>query len=546
MKSNAELVENAWRTRTFDAQLAQWAAEQPDKKFFRCGDVWTTYKEAYERGLAVAGGLQARGVNKGDRVAVISNNTDEAVLGLIGLALLGAIAVPLNVYLKGDFLKFQLADCQASALLTDGDGLASVVALDGNLPDLKTVVLLEDAPTDLKVTHGWNVSQFADLLKETHNFSPPTLSVSDPICIIYSSGTTGLPKGCVCSHGYYLASSIPAIECEWFGHDDVLFTAFPLFHTAGYALILGGALQAGASVCLEKTFSASRFLERIREVGATTAHGVGPMAMAILATLEKSDDADNSLRRCTWIPLPEAQQIAFEKRFGVEVIAAAYGQSEATPIAILSSKDSRLHREALGKPVAHMDVMIVDENDTPMPTGEIGEIVVRPQKPETIYQGYWGRPEATIEATKNLWHHTGDLGTLDRHGFLHFSDRKKDMIRRRGENVSSFELEAAIRQHPAIANVAAFAVPSPMGEDDIKICVQYNDNEETNPSALFEFLAERIPYFAIPKYVEIVPALPINANGRVMKHLLREAGAREQDWDFEKLGLTLDKQKRRG
>lgn len=541
----SELVERAWRNRTLPERLNEWAKEQPDKPFFRCSETWTTYGEARERSLRVAAGLQHLGLQKGDRVALISQNTDEAILCLLALAQLGAIAVPLNIFLKGEFLKYQLTDCEASALLTDSDGLQSFAAIEDTLPNIKTIGLIDSDTIPEFQIKDRTIVTFKHLFEATQELSAPIIKRADPICIFYSSGTTGLSKGCVCSHGYFLAASIPKLECGWFGHDDVLYTPFPLFHTAGYSLFLGGALQAGASICFDRAFSASRFISRVKDVGATTAHGVGPMAMAILATAESATDSENTLRQCTWSPLPVAQQLEFERRFGVDVISAGYGQTEASPIAIVGFKDSKHRRDVLGRPANHMHVMIVDENDDPVPVGELGEIVVRPKRPDAIFQGYWGKPEEFIESRRNLWHHTGDIGRIDEEGFLHFSDRKKDMIRRRGENISSFELEAAIRNHPSVENVAAFAVPADIGDDDVKVCITFTAGADPTPQDLFDFFAKHIPYFAIPRYIECMDVLPVNANGRVMKHILRDAGITKNDWDFEALGLSLDKQDRR-
>ncbi len=545
MTSTSKLVANAWENRTLPKRLAGWAAVQPEKPFFRCGDHWTTYGEANSRSRQLAAGLQDIGVRKGDRVALITQNTDNGVLSLLALAQLGAIAVPLNVFLKGEFLRFQLADCEASTLLTDADGLRTVTAIADQLPSLRNIVTLDGGAVSSTNSCNWQLADIETLLSKDVAFDAPIITPSDPMCIIYSSGTTGLPKGCVCSHGYYLASSIPALECGWFDDTDIVFTSFPIFHTAGYALILGGALQAGASVFLAASFSASGFLDQVRAIAATTAHGVGPMAMAILATPPREDDSKNSLRRCTWVPLPTEKQIEFEQRFGVDVISAAYGQTEATPISMLSVADSKLHREALGKPVSHMEVQIADENGEALQQGEIGEITIRPLKTEVMYSGYWGRPDATLASSYNLWHHTGDLGSIDENGFLQFSDRKKDMIRRRGENISSFELEAAIRKHPSIVNVAAFAVPSSVGEDDVKVCILAANEGDLEPEALFAFFGANLPYFAIPRYVEMLAELPVNANGRVMKHILRDAGIQANDWDFENMGFALSKQNRR-
>jgi crotonobetaine/carnitine-CoA ligase len=192
-------------------------------------------------------------------------------------------------------------------------------------------------------------------------------------------------------------------------------------------------------------------------------------------------------------------------------------------------------------------VRIVDDDDVEVPPGEVGEIVVRPLEPDSLFSGYWGRDAETVHTFRNLWHHTGDYGRMDAEGFVTFVDRKKDALRRRGENVSSMELEAAILRHPRITEVAVHAVESAVTEDDIKACLVTAAGEaEVKPDELFEFLAGHLPYFAVPRYVELVPELPKNALGRVLKHELRARGVTPATWDFEKLGLTVERGQRRG
>ena len=188
---------------------------------------------------------------------------------------------------------------------------------------------------------------------------------------------------------------------------------------------------------------------------------------------------------------------------------------------------------------------IVDDDDLEVPRGETGEIVLRPLEPDSMFAGYWGRPEETLHTFLNLWHHTGDYGRMDDDGFVSFVDRKKDALRRRGENVSSMELEQAIARHPKVAEVAVHAVPAAATEDDIKACVVLVPGETATPEELFAHFEAHLPYFAVPRYVELVPALPKNAVGRVLKHELRAAGVTPATWDLEALGLTVGRDARR-
>jgi crotonobetaine/carnitine-CoA ligase len=203
-------------------------------------------------------------------------------------------------------------------------------------------------------------------------------------------------------------------------------------------------------------------------------------------------------------------------------------------------------RHTLGPPTAHYEIRLMDDDDTEVPPGVAGEICVRPRTPGVMYSGYWNRPDETLAAWRNLWHHTGDMARLDEAGRLVFVDRKKDALRRRGENVSSLELEAAILAHPGIAAVAVCAVASPLGEDDIKACVVAGPGAVLEPGELFEFFKNTLPYFAVPRYVQVRDALPVNALGRVMKHVMRDESVPEGTWDFEALGYAVERDERRG
>jgi crotonobetaine/carnitine-CoA ligase len=268
------------------------------------------------------------------------------------------------------------------------------------------------------------------------------------------------------------------------------------------------------------------------------------MAHALAARPPSDADRDHSLRFCSFTPLPSAAQEAFERRFGVEVSQLGYGQTECAPISYDTRTGVR-DRDSVGRPAPWLEVRLVDDDDLPVAAGETGEIVVRPLLPDRMFDGYWGKPEATLEAFRNLWHHTGDVGRIDGQGLLHFVDRRKDAMRRRGENVSSIELEAAILRHSRIAEVAVHAVSSPATEDDIKACVVLSQGEPLAPEDLFTFFRDSLPYFAVPRYVEFLEALPRNAMGRVLKHELRARPLGPGTIDFDRLGLTISAHQRR-
>ncbi|MGH9035410.1 MAG: AMP-binding protein [Acidimicrobiia bacterium] len=517
--------------------LEQEAGERPGRLFIDCGGARRTYGEMAAVAGQRAGALAGLGVAPGDRVALVTANRIEMLELFFACARLGAVQVPLNPYLKGEFLRHQLADCGAGTVVVDGPGLAAVTPLLDQLPDVRQLIVLDD-PGDAVVPY-----------LPYHQLSGPATTVGVPgpddlASISYTSGTTGLPKGCMISQGYFVH-----IGDAWRGAcelapDDIVFTAFPLFHLSGQALALMSCLTGGLTLVIEPAFSASTFFPRAAEVGATVTMGVGAMAVAVLAVPPSDDDRKHNIRYSMWIPLPPALQLQLEERFGAPVNAEGYGQTECAPVSFSRLSGTR-RRDTAGLPSPWLEVRMVDDDDLEVPRGEVGEIAVRPLEPDSMFRGYWGRAEETLVTFRNLWHHTGDYGRMDEEGFLTFVDRKKDALRRRGENVSSMELEAAIMRHDKVAEVAVHAVPSAATEDDIKACIVLVPGAETTPEELFAFFQANLPYFAVPRYVEIMAALPRNAVGRVLKHELRALGVTGATWDLEQRALVVDKGARR-
>jgi carnitine-CoA ligase len=519
--------------------------ERDSRLFVACGDHRRTYREAAEVAERLARGLRSLGVTAGDRVALLAPNRIERIDLFFGCARLGAVQVPINPFLKGEFLRYQVDDCGAETAVVDGPGLAALEPLLGELPRLKRVILLDD-PGTTSPPPSAELIPFEEIAgAATTAGELPQPAPDDLAAISYTSGTTGLPKGCLLNQGYYVHIGAVWQAANELQAGDVIYTAFPLFHLSGQALALMAALHRGATVVFEPEFSATRFMGTAAAVGATVVMGVGAMAHAILASPPSPADTAHRVRLASWIPLPEARQLEFENRFQVPVSAEGYGQTECAPVTFSRPSGPR-RRTTAGTAAPWLDVRVVDDDDVEVAPGKTGEIVVRPREPDSLFCGYWGRPEETLATFRNLWHHTGDYGRMDADGYLTFVDRKKDALRRRGENVSSMELEAAIVRHPNIAEVAVHAVPSDATEDDIKACVVTDGSAALTAEAMFAFFAETLPYFAVPRYVEIVPALPKNALGRVLKHELRTTGVTPGTWDFEELGLSVDRDRRRG
>jgi crotonobetaine/carnitine-CoA ligase len=521
--------------------LRHQARHNAERPFLKCGGDWLSFGELDRRSERLAAGLAGLGVTKGDRVATLVPNRIEFFEIFYAVAKLGAILVPFNAYLKGEFLRYQLTDSASSVLFTDEAGLAAALPLLADT-EVRTVVVIDetdlgDGPTP--------VMKLADLLSDSA-VPDVEITAADLLAISYTSGTTGMPKGCMLTHGYYTLMPTAYYEEGWFRPGrDVLFTPWPVYNAGGHALANMIGLVGANAVNYEPEFHASTFMARVREEKATVLWSTGMPGMAVLAQPPDPRDTEHCLRFACFVPLPTDRQQEFAKRFDVPVLEGTYGQTETVPTTI-SPVDGPRKPGTCGRPVWYLDVRIVDESDDEVSRGQPGEIVVRPKVPGGIYQGYWRKPQESLEIFRNLWHHTGDAGRMDDDGFVTFVDRKKDAIRRRGGiNVSSLELEMAVTRYPGVESVAAFALPSAMTEDEIVVAIVPRAGAELTPDGLFEFFKTELPYYAVPRYVKIRDSLPTNAMNRVMKQSLRDEGLAGETWDLEAMGFRVANSARR-
>jgi carnitine-CoA ligase len=531
-------------TTSIDAMLRSQAMRNPDKRFATCGHASYTYAQMERAADALAKGLFAHGVNPGDRVAIISPNRPEMLELYFACARLGAIQVPLNVYLRGEFLAHQLEDCIPAALVTDAAGLQASLPILSRLPDLMLIVL-DDESTQADISrHVIPFRAVAAAGSSLANRSVWRPQPQDTLELLYTSGTTGSSKGCVISNGYAIRAGLLGAQLLALSPDEHLITALPLFHGGARFIGLSSALVCGSSLSILSEFRASTFLKDAAAVAATVTLGVGAMAMALLAQPPAPFDTQHTIRRAVCGPLTAEHQADFESRFGIEVSAGIFGQTECIPIAF-APPGGLANPMAVGAPATDLEVAILDDFDQPLPASEVGEVAVRPRHRYAMFDGYWNNPEATVEGWRGLWHHTGDYGRLDITGLLYFVDRKKDSLRRRGENVSSVEVETAISRHPKVAAVAVHAVPSDVGEDDIKACIVLEQGQATSPEEMFAHFVAELPYFAVPRYVEVLTELPMNAMLRVMKYQLRQRGVTQSTWDLDAMGLVVERGARR-
>jgi crotonobetaine/carnitine-CoA ligase len=346
--------------------------------------------------------------------------------------------------------------------------------------------------------------------------------------LLYTSGTTGPSKGVVLPHTANLTSARHTVWLCRYTADDRLYTVFPLFHiNAKYTSTLA-AMAAGASLVMDTRFSASGFWDIVRREGITAFNYQGALLTMLMKQPPRPDDADNSVRVAFGAPAPVEIWRDFERRFGLRLVEV-YGMTETATSLANTLDDTRVG--SCGKPVDHFEVEVHDERGYRCPPGVAGEIVVRPRWPDVMIREYYGMPEATLAAFRNLWFHTGDRARVDDDGYVYFVDRMKDAIRRRGENISSFEVERVVNTHHAVLESAAFGVPSELAEEEVMIVVVHRPGADVEAEALLDFCAERMAHFAVPRYVRFLDALPKTPSQRIQKYKLREEGVTADTWD---------------
>ncbi|HWS46104.1 MAG TPA: AMP-binding protein [Acidimicrobiia bacterium] len=522
--------------------LAGRLASDPDGPYLDFEGVRFTAREMDRASNRLAHSLAELGVQRGDRVATLLENRAEQVVSFFGALKLGAVQVPINTAYKGEFLRHQLADSGAKAFVVQGEFASRAVEVvgDDGTPDLRHCITVDapDAVIDARPTITWQ-----DALEAGLDTPPDAIAVGpgDLACFIYTAGTTGPSKGCMLSQNY-IVSLADQIARAWDRKpDDIVLTPLPLFHFNAISVCVVGTLIVGGSAAIERRFSVSNFWPEIKRTGATMVSMLGSLAILIANADDHPDQQGHRLRLCAAAPMPPDTDRAWQERFGCTTFSGGYGLTEASLISMLDAGEPN-KAGAAGKPNrVEFDVKLVDDDDGEVPAGETGEIVCRPTGPNLMFAGYWNRPDATVEATRNLWFHTGDLGRLDDDGYLYFVDRKKDALRRRGENISSFEMEKVLFGHDAVRDAAVHAVASPIGEDDVKVTVVLQDGAQVTEEELCRWVAERVPFFAIPRYVEFRADLPRNPVGRVLKYQLRDEGVTPATWDREAAGVTFER-----
>jgi carnitine-CoA ligase len=516
--------------------LIQRIEKSPDKVYLQFEQQKITYHELYDRACTFAAGLQELGIHPDDKVCLMLNNCPEYLDAWFALSFLGAIAVPLNVHLKGEGLQYILNHSDCKLILVDQEFVPQIQEC---LPAIQRKIQLV---VKGDMTNGVSAIPI-EMLQSVTRVQQPDLTISPSAInsILYTSGTTGLPKGAMLSHASYVKSGI-AFADHMIGaaSEDILFTTLPLFHINAQAHTTLGAISANATIALSKRFSASRFWDEIREHRATIFNSLGSMIPILCKQPEKENDRENPARLTACAATPKEFWEPFEKRFGLRIVEG-YGLTETTGFCISNPLQAN-RPPSIGKPYSYVETKIVDEAGNDVTCGEIGEILIRSLEEHVLMNGYYKMPDITEEVMKEGWFHTGDRGYEDKGGYLYFCDRIKQCIRRRGENISSWEIEKVVNQHPKILESAAVGVPSELGEEDVKLYVILRPAESMEPEEILDWCQPRMAYFMVPRYVHFVNTFPKTATERIQKFKLKAEGI-GQAWDREISGYVVRRER---
>ncbi|HEY2223658.1 AMP-binding protein [Actinomycetospora sp.] len=520
--------------RTLLAAVDRVLARDPDLVAQTDRDGEWTFAAAVERSLRLGAGLATRGSGVDRPVALMLDNSLDGIHTWLGVVLTGGVEVPVNTAYKGRFLAHVLRDCGASVLVVEDTYLERIARIADEVPELHTLVVRGALEAATVLPRGrFRIVELAEL-DAAAAASPVRRGPGDLHAIMYTSGTTGLSKGVLVPHAQaYTYASREHQERPHRG--DRALVTLPVFHLAGQWYGVYQALIHGIGCVLEPGFSVGGYWDTVRRHRITVTTMLGAMAELLAQRAPAADDADNPLELAIMAPLAGDVE-EFRRRFGVD-LAAVYGMSEIG--AVLDGPPETVVGGEAGFPREGYELRLVDVDGAEVAPGSIGELLVRAQVPHTVMAGYHGLPEETARVLHDGWVHTGDAFRTDDEGRFFFCDRMKDALRRRGENISSFEVERTVNEYPAVYESAVVAVPSALTEDDIKVVVVLQPDATLDPAELTAFLVDRLPYFMVPRYVEVAEALPKTPTHKVQKAVLRDAGIGSATWDREAAGIRV-------
>ncbi len=516
--------------RTLPAILQKQAERYGDRPLVCWSDQVWSYAQTRDIAAGFAATLLEGGIEAGDRVALLCSNRPEFLSIYLGCLWLGAVIVPINSAARGAQLQHMLSNSGAKLLVIEADFAGVLDSLDSATLAVKAIWRVGD-----KQAGVWSGLPILPLPGVASPISPGPSRPGDLAAILYTSGTTGLSKGVCCSQAHIFWWGQNTATRMAVGPDDVLCTTLPLFHINAINAFYQ-ALVTGARICYETRFSASGFWSMVTERGATITYLLGAMVPILLSRPPTPEERTHRIRLALAPGVPERFHAPFAERTGVAILDG-YGSTETN--FVLGAPLAANRPGWMGPVAPGFQACVVDDEDCVVPDGTPGELVVRADEPFAMSSGYFGMPEKTVEAWRNLWFHTGDRVIREADGYFRFVDRLKDAIRRRGENISSFEVEQVLLSHPAVATAAVFPVSSELAEDDVMAAIVLKSGMTLSGPDLMAFCEPLLAYFAIPRYVDFVAELPLTENGKVQKYKLRDKGVTASTWDREAAGYRL-------
>ncbi|MDT5088833.1 MAG: carnitine-CoA ligase [Mycobacterium sp.] len=504
------------------AVLDRRAEQCPDRVMMSIDGVEVTFEQMRRRSHAAARALLDSGIGPGDGFALFAATCPQWVYFWLGAGRIGAVAAAVNTAHKGEFLLHALRLARANVIVTDAERTSRVEEVAAELPGLVSIVV-----DDMSFDDDDGVPAVTDHVG----------AVDDIGSLFFTSGTTGASKA-VATTWHYLFTTAATAAAAWeFAAGEALWTAMPLFHLSAAPAVLAPMLVGGTTV-LASAFHPASVWDEVRDCAAVGFVGAGAMVSMLMNQPPGSGDAQLPLRFISAAPIAASMYREIEKRYGCRIVTM-YGLTEAFPIAVKGVADDGVPGTS-GRPNPNFDVRIVDPDGAPLPDGTVGEIACRPRHPHVMSEGYLNASGEGL-APHPQWFRTGDLGTLDDHQNLTYVDRVKDSLRRRGENISSVEVETVVTRHPAVLEAAVVGVPSELGEDDILLFVTVEPGTVLNYTELLDFCGARMPYFCVPRYVQIVGELPKTVIGRIRKDVLRAQGVGPTAWDRDSHGYIVSR-----
>ncbi len=502
-------------------------ATQGDKPYILHEDLVISYAEYDRATCKIANGLTAVGGRPGDGVAILMENCPEYLYLFYGLPRGGFYSVPVNTALKKDGLRFILTNSDVKYLVVDDTLYPKVAELEEPLGEIEKIIIRRTTDRDIPSS----TLDLEMLLNASPEKPDHIIDLNAVANLMYTSGTTGFPKGVTTRAGAGNVQGLMMFSMLLLTENDILYTGLPLFHGNALLLTSGFALGRGVPFALDKKFSASGFWDSIRRYKATQFNALGSVLQILMKQPERQDDADNTVRMVLSGGCPKSIWEAFEKRFGL-TIWEIYGAVDGGGINSFNLGSAPVG--SIGKPIGDIEWKLVDDTGNDVRQGEVGELVHKVKNEKTDGVEYFKNPEASKKKVRAGWVYSGDLFTTDTEGNLYFVDRKTDSMRRRGENISSFEVESIVEKHLSVKECAAFGVPSELGEDDVMIWLSPKPGKDIDLKEIMRFCAENMAYFMVPRFVDLVDKIPKTETLRFKKNELKNQGVTERTWDREK------------